>query len=282
MLHRVDARYTIYEGPAPEATRTLERDGLAIVRGAFPPTVIAALRAEILDVFERYPPDVRAGSSTLARASMFRYEMFNRSARCQAVAGDRTLLDVVEPLLGDECHIIACTAWRNPPDPLHAPRGQEWHTDGGPHVPRKPGVRWPSDIPYPVFAVAVHVYLDDCGAADGPTAVVPGSHMSGLAPPKAREFDLDLEYDGRSAVPVLAQSGDVAFFVSDVWHRRLPPRAGGNGRFFLQINYARRDIAQRVRPTSVVNHTSREARERATTERDRMLIGLHPERFYDG
>ena len=131
--------------------------------------------------------DVRAGSSTLARAAMFRYEMFNRSALCQDLAGQRVLLDVIEPLLGDECHIIAQTAWRNPPDPAHAPRGQEWHTDAGPHVPRKPGVSWPSDIPYPVFAIAVHVYIDDCGAADGPTAVVPGSHKSGLAPPKERE-----------------------------------------------------------------------------------------------
>jgi hypothetical protein len=106
--------------------------------------------------------------------------------------------------------------------------------------------------------------------------------MSGLAPPKAREFDLDLEYVGRGSVPVLARSGDVAFFVSDVWHRRLPPQAGGNGRFFLHINSARRDLAQRVRSTSVVNHTNHEARERATTERARKLIGLHPERFYDG
>ncbi|MEZ6016982.1 MAG: phytanoyl-CoA dioxygenase family protein [Planctomycetota bacterium] len=282
MLHRVDSRYTIYEGPAPAATTTLEREGFVLLPGAFDSSVIQSLRDDIDDVFDRYPPDVRAGSETLSRASMFRYEMFNRSAASQAIAGDRAILDVIEPLISDECHLIACTAWRNPADPAHAPRGQEWHTDGGPHIPRKPGVPWPSEIPYPVFAIAVHVFLEDCTELDGPTAVIPGSHMSGLAPPKAREFDLTLEYAGRGPLPILARAGDVSFFVSDVWHRRMPPQAGGTGRYFLQLNYARRDLAQRVRPTSVVNHTTHEARERAATERGRLLIGLHPERFYDG
>ncbi len=282
MLHKVHHRFAIYDGSVPEASRTLEREGYCLVEGAIAPDVIAALREEISEIYDRYPPDLRAGSGTLEQAEMFRYEMFNRGARCQEVAAHRAILDVVEPLIGDDCHIIACTAWRNPSDPAHAPKGQEWHTDAGPHVPRSPDVSWPADIPYPVFAVAVHVFIEDCKLADGPTLVIPGSHMSGLAPPKEREWDLDLSYRGRAAVPVLAQPGDVSFFVSDVWHRRMPPKRGGSGRFFLQINYARRDIAQRVRPTSVVNHTSREARERATTERARLLIGLHPERFYDG
>ena len=185
-------------------------------------------------------------------------------------------------MIGDDCHVIACTAWRNPADPAHAPQGQEWHTDAGPHIPRSPDVDWPEDIPYPVFAICAHVYLDACGPLDGPTAFVRGSHKSGLPPPKEREFDLELEYRGVGTEPWLTEPGDVGFFVSDTWHRRMPPKPGGKGRFFLQINYARRDIAQRVLPTSVVNHTRPESRERARTERQRLLIGLHPERFYDG
>ena len=282
MLQTINHRFAHYDGPAPEATRTLEREGYVTVRGALAPDVVSSLREEIVEIFERYPPDLRSGCATLERASMFRYEMFNRGARCQAVAGNRAILDVIEPLIGDECHLIACTAWRNPADPSHAPQGQEWHTDAGPHVPRPPGVPWPAAIPYPVFAVAVHVFLEPCTSSDGPTAVIPRSHMAGHVPPPEREWDLDLSLDGRGAVPILAAPGDVSFFVSDIWHRRLPPQSGGHGRFFLQVNYARRDIAQRVRPTSVVHHASREARLRATTERERLLLGLHPERFYDG
>ena len=46
--------------------------------------------------------------------------------------------------------------------------------------------------------------------------------MSGQAPPWERLADDDLEWDGRGTVPIVARAGDVALFVSDVWHRRLP------------------------------------------------------------
>ena len=49
-----------------------------------------------------------------------------------------------------------------------------------------------------------------------------------------------------------------------------------------KTNYGRREIAQRVRPTHVVNHASPDAIARAATERERQLIGLHPQAFYDG
>ncbi|MEM9381883.1 MAG: phytanoyl-CoA dioxygenase family protein [Planctomycetota bacterium] len=282
MIRRKNFRYVVDEWPVPDATRAIERVGYAHVRGAFAPDEVEALRADLDDVFRRYPPDQRAGRSSAENAQMFRYEAFNRSPLAQRTMADRRILDVVEPLISDDCHVIACTAWRNPPNTSHAPRGQEWHTDAGPHVPRPPGVPWPEDIPYPVFAIAVHVFLADCGLADGPTAVIPKTHRSGLAPPVEREWDEDLSFDGEDPTPLLASAGDIAFFASDLWHRRLPPRPDGNGRYFLQVNYARRDLAQRVRPTSTVNHTTAEARARATTERDRQLLGLHAERFYDG
>ena len=282
MLHKVNHRNTIYDGPVPEASRVLEREGYVFLAGFLSPEETISLREAVIEVFERYPPDGRAGSPTPEHASMFRYQMVNRSALCQQVAGHSGILEIVEPLLGPNCHIIASTAWRNPADPAHAPRGQEWHTDAGPHVPRSPDVDWPADIPYPVFAVAVHLFLEDCEIDDGPTSVVPGTHMSGLAPPVAREWDLELEYKGKQSVPCIARAGDVGMFVSDVWHRRLPPSSRSTGRFFLQTNYARRALAQRVLPTSEVNHTTPASRARARTERERLLIGLHPERFYDG
>jgi len=282
VLHQVHHRFRIFDGPVPEASRALERDGYAHLRGFLARDEWMALRADVLDVYKRYPPDRRAGSPTAAHAEMFRYQMFNRSALSQRVAGHRGILAIVEPLLGSDCHIIASTAWRNPADPAHAPRGQEWHSDAGPHIPRAPDVAWPDDIPYPVFAIAVHFFLDDCGVDDGPTAVVPGSHRSGLPPPIEREWEMELAYAGRKSFPCIARAGDVTMFVSDVWHRRWPPTARSRGRFFLQTNYARRDLAQRVLPTSEVNHTSPESRARAATERERLFIGLHPERFYDG
>jgi hypothetical protein len=80
----------------------------------------------------------------------------------------------------------------------------------------------------------------------------------------------------------VARAGDIGCFVSDVWHRRTPPTVRSRGRVFLQTNYGRRDIAQRIFPTALVNHASDAARARAATPREQQLIGLHDPSFYDG
>jgi len=282
MLHKIDHQNHTFTGPAPEGALALERDGHYLLRGEFDPGEVACLRAALERVYDRYPPDPRPGRTSDENAAMFRYEVFNRCGTAQEAIARPNVLAILEPLLGNDCHAISCTAWRNPPGAAHAPRGQEWHVDGGPHVPRAPGVPWPEAIPYPVFVVATHIYLQDVALDDGPTAFVPRSHTSGHLPPRESQWDLTHSYLGRESVAHLARAGDVGFFVSDVWHRRLPPAETGRGRFFLQTNYARREIAQRVRPPGLVNHVSPEALARATTPRLRTLIGLHPEVYYDG
>lgn len=270
-----------YSGPAPLATRRIEEDGHFLAKDVFTPAQIAALRAEIEDVYERFPPDHRAGSPTLEHAQMFRYQMFNRSALCQEAIGRRAILDVIEPLLGDDCHAISCTAWRNPPGRASAPEGQQWHVDGGPYIARPEGQEWPDHIPYPIFVITTHIWLRDVALADGPTAAIPGSHKSGRLPPHDRMWDLDLTYRGKRGQVHHALSGDVTYFVSDVWHRRMPTTDQGQGRFFLQTAYARREIAQRVLPGHEHNVANAEARARASTERQRQLLGIHPPAFYD-
>jgi ectoine hydroxylase-related dioxygenase (phytanoyl-CoA dioxygenase family) len=264
----------VYDGDAPAATRQLERDGWAHLTGVFTADEVAAMRAEIDDAFVQY-----AAERSRPDKDEFRYEMVNRSAACQRAVAHPRILEVIEPLLGEDCHLIANTAWRNPPEFAGGP----WHCDAGPHVPRPEGVPWDDRIPYPVFAVATHFLLADCSLADGPTAVVPGSHRSGRLAPYDRMTDPDLSYDGRPPVLLEGAAGDVLLFVSDAWHRGTPARTGeGRGRYFLQAHYARRDIAQRLRPTSTANQASPEAIERATTERERELLGLHHPFFYDG
>jgi hypothetical protein len=272
MIRRLGKNLTVFRGDVRPETAELERDGCTVIRRVFPPDDVAALRTEIDDVFDTYPPErVRDDKDE------FRYEMFNRSARCQRAIADPRILEVIEPLLGDDCHVIANTAWRNPPE---FPGGF-WHSDAGPHVPRPEGVPWDDRIPYPVFAIGAHILLRDCTLADGPTAVVPGSHRSGRLAPFDRMNDVDLTYDGRPPVVMTGAAGDVALFVSDSWHRGLPAGDGGRGRYFLQVHYARRDLAQRVRTTDVANQASPEAAARAETDRDRALIGLHDPFFYD-
>ncbi len=272
MIRRVLKNLTVHHGDVPDASRQLERDGWALLPAVLNPDEVRGLADEITAVFARTAPE-----RARADKAEFRYEMLNRSAACQAAVGHPHVLEVIEPLLAEDCHVIANTAWRNPPDF----KGGPWHCDAGPHVPRPEGVPWDDRIPYPVFAVAAHILLRDCTESDGPTAIVPGSHRSGRLAPFDRMTDPDLTYDGRPPVHVTASAGDVALFVSDAWHRGLPATADGRGRFFLQVHYGRRDIAQRLRATDRTHQLSDEAVARATDERSRTLIGLHDSFFYD-
>jgi hypothetical protein len=268
---------------APDASLQLESLGYVILRGVFSKSQVAALKRDITRIFRELPGDGRAGKWRSPREDdCFRYEMLNRSSACQRAISHPTILATIEPLLGDDCHIIANTAWRNPPQQDDRHGGQAWHIDAGPHIPLAEGVTWPRSIPHPIFVIGTHIYLQDCAIADGPTGVIPRSHLSGRTPPRDRLMDEQLKYRGQGVVPLLVRMGDVGMFVSDVWHRRLPTLPGDRGRFFLQAHYGRRDIAQRLRTTADVNQLSSQAIQRARSVRQKTLIGLHQPHYYDG
>jgi len=289
MLTRKSGYLEPFSGEAPEASRQLEKLGYALVLNVLETSDITALAAEIERVYQQFPADGRGLAVRSAEVEEeFRYEMLNRSPLSQKLAGHRALLDVIEPLLGEDCHVIANTCWRNPPagaqnrSPGKQHGGGFWHIDAGPHVPRSEGISWPDAVPYPVFAIGVHVFLQDCPIECGPTGVIAGSHRSGQPPPRDRYDDADLSWNGEAVTPLVARAGDAALFVSDVWHRRLPSADGDRGRFFMQFHYGRRDIAQRLRTTSEVNHLSAAAVERIEGTREAQLLGMHTPRFYDG
>jgi ectoine hydroxylase-related dioxygenase (phytanoyl-CoA dioxygenase family) len=271
MIKRRHGNLVLRKEPAPAASELLERDGYAHLRAVLTTSEVDALSAEISAVYESSsadrPQDVHGE---------FRHGMLNRSPLSQRAVASRKILDTIEPLLGEDCHVIANTAWRNVP----GHQGGPWHVDAGPHVPRPEGVAWPDAIPYPVFAIGVHIFLEDCPLEAGPTAVLPGSHRSGRLPPRDRINDMALTFENKPAVLLPARAGDAILFVSDAWHRGTPAQPG-HGRFFLQVHYARRDIAQRIFMTSEVSHVTADATARATSERDRTLIGLHAPFFYD-
>jgi ectoine hydroxylase-related dioxygenase (phytanoyl-CoA dioxygenase family) len=273
MITRRHGNLILRKEPAPEASARLERDGYVHLPGVLGDEATSALRDEIAAVFDSSGPDRERDTR-----GEWRYAMFNRSPLAQKAVAERVILDVVEPLLGEDCHIIANTAWRN----IAGHQGGRWHMDAGPQIPRPEGVPWPDEIPYPVFAVGLHLFLIDCPLEAGPTAVIPGSHRSGRLPPRdADELGMELTFNGQAPVLLPAKSGDAIAFVSDIWHRGTPAQAEF-GRFFLQCHYARRDFAQRIYPTAEISHVKPEAAARAETERERRLIGLHPIFFYDG
>ena len=284
MLKRDRGNFAYRSGAeCSQATQDLEKNGYTILRGTFDNTEVKALATEINQVFEDRPRSNRAGAArSKADDECFRYEVLNYSPLSQQALANPSILETIEPLLGEDCHVIANTAWSNPPNDTSSHGGQAWHIDAGPHIPLAEGTVWPADIPHPVFAIGTHIYLKDCELQDGPTGVLPGSHLSGLFPPRERAFDDSLTYKEQGVVPLLANAGDVGLFVSDIWHRRMPTMEGDRGRFFLQVHYGRRDIAQRIKTTAATNHLTEQTINRAITLREKTLIGLHKPFFYDG
>lgn len=266
----------------PSAARHLQDQGWVLLPGVFNADTVGELTDDIERVYRERPPDHRRPGPTRSEIEQFRYEMLNRSPVCHRVIAEPAILEVIEPLLGEDCHVIANSAWRNPPGIEHTHGGGRWHIDAGPHVPRPDEVVWDDRIPYPVFVVAAHIVLQDCPVACGPTGVIPRSHTSGRPPPADRLDDPSLTWNGNQPVVLAAEAGDVQLFVSDAWHRRMPTGPGDRGRLFLQVHYGRRDIAQRLKPTSEVNHLSPDAIERLGDERSRTVVGLHRPFFYDG
>jgi len=270
-------------GEVPVATVDLEREGFAHVSGALTTAEVEALGAEMGHLFDTTPPDVRLEGSTAEDYADFRYEALNHSALAQLTVAHPRILEVIEPLLGEDCHVVSNTCWRNQPAREKAPFdvGNPWHIDGGPHIPRAAGIEWDERIPYPVFMIGCHILLQDCPIGSGPTGFSPRSHTSGRVPP-APDVEGNVTFDGRPPAVPLGVAGDLVLFVSDVWHRRMPTGPDDTGRFFLQVQYGRRDIAQRLRPTAQVNHLSPESIARAGTVRERTVVGLHPPGFFDG
>ena len=172
-------------GSGSAAAKHLQAEGYVVLEQVFTPKTVETLAGEVERIYEEYPPDERSSRYPPEHWEPFRYEMLNRSAAVQRAIANRKILSSIEPLLGEDCHVIANTAWWQPPD-NNKHGGRFWHIDSGPHVPRPPGVPWDERIPYPVFAVAAHIYLMDCPLKAGPTGVIPRSHMSGQPPPMAR------------------------------------------------------------------------------------------------
>src|SRR5207302_1432023 len=184
MITRRSGYLSLSADPAPAATEQLQREGYVVLPGVLSPAETKALGEDIERVFEEYPPDERVPGLAAEHWVPFRYEMLNRSEACQRAVAHPSILQVIEPLLGEDCHLAS---------------GEQ------------------------------------------------------------------------GAGPAVAAARYVALFVSDVRHRRLASGPHGPGRFFLQCHYGRRDLTQRLRPTSAANHLSPEAVARAQTKRERTL-----------
>lgn len=115
-----------------------------------------------------------------------------------------------------------------------------WHQDDQPHYLVKEGPT-PQNVHLPVLAFTVNYYLNDCKNHDnGPTRVVPGSHLFGKPCPNNPESHYKVRYCCGSA-------GTAVLFNNQVWHAGCPNKSD-QYRYVSQVTYARRLVGHKYYP----------------------------------
>lgn len=243
------------------------REGYLVVEKALSPTQVVTLREGVERAFEG--PDPRAEPYGRL-ADIWRPLMFECGLEFEELVDNPRIIDLVEALLGTDCHLIAMSCLRTGP-------GQGisgWHADDTVRFPRPRGVPLDPRVPMPCMVMNFNYYLCDVDEELGPTQFVPGSHRSGRGP---ESEDLDPEgnphYEGRGPVSAVAPAGAAVMWHDQTWHRGAPNRSADRVRYVQQAPYARRFIAQRFYP--FLNYRlPEEILERANPRRKR-LLGLH-------
>ncbi|UPJ18351.1 phytanoyl-CoA dioxygenase family protein [Bacillus cereus] len=173
-------------------------------------------------------------------APIFRGMMFERGEVFENLIDLPPVINLVEAILGDNCHLRSMNAIKTP----RRTGIDQWHIDlidDEMFFPLPKNVDWDNNIQMPVFIVNCLYYLADVEEDMGPTQLVPGSHRSGKFPDTKQELPV---YNGKKPVTFKAKAGDCLIFNNQVWHR------GG-----LNLNQKPRIVQQVVYSKSYISHS---------------------------
>ena len=109
MLTRKSGYLTLRNEDDPDiapSTRELQAEGFTLLPRVFSAAETDALAEEITAVFDELRPDVRSTGAADGHYETFRYEVLNRSGLAQQAIGHPAIFSVIEPLLGEDCHVI--------------------------------------------------------------------------------------------------------------------------------------------------------------------------------
>ena len=121
-----------------------EREGFLVIPNALAPDQVERLRAGVERDFAE-PDLVAAVYGGLQQ--IWRPMMFEHGPDFEEVVDNPRVLDLVEAILGADCHLIAMSALRTGPGEGIA----FWHADEAVRFPRPKGVPLDPRIPHPVL-----------------------------------------------------------------------------------------------------------------------------------
>lgn len=241
------------------AAAQFHAEGFVQLQYVLQPDEVAHFRSDVVAAHSEPCP---TGNPT----PFHRHQMFLRGPHFVSLLDREPVIDVVERLLGKDCHVIANnTVFTRPASGI-----DRWHVDETVLFPIPDGVSLDGRIDMPCFIVTAMYYLDDVDRGLGPTQIVPGSHRSGRQPPPQDQ----LLWEGRGPVTILASAGDCLLLNGQTWHRGATNCTTDRIRAVQQVTYGRRFIAQRFYP--FVNHRIPESLLAGASARQRRLLGEHP------
>lgn len=233
-------------------------NGYLILRSALSSKQIKQLHDGVLKAFDE-PED--------GYGPIIRVQMFERGVIFEEVIDQPGVIDLVEAILGDDCHLVAhAAALTSPTNTI-----SEWHVDDTVRFPLPENVSLPPEIRMPCTGLNMIYYLVDVPEKLGPTQIVPKSHRSGRNPPPDAPYPI---YEGNNPVSAVGNAGDVVVYHHQIWHRGGPNLIKNGRRVTLHVSYGCRFIAQRFYP--FINYKMPEdILLRANPHRKR-LLGVHP------
>jgi ectoine hydroxylase-related dioxygenase (phytanoyl-CoA dioxygenase family) len=246
----------------PAHIEQFHRDGYLVIPEALAADQVTRLRAGVERAFAEPCAEAELYGGNMGQ--IWRPKMFERGPEFEELVDNPGVIDLVEAILGADCHLIANSALRTGPgDGI-----SNWHSDETVRFPRPADVPLDPRIPIPCFVLNFNYYLCDVDEALGPTQFVPGSHRSGRQPNRG-----ELTYEGRGVESARGPAGTAVMWHDQVWHRGAPNQTEDRVRWVQQAPYGRRFIAQRFYP--FINYRMPEViLERANPRRKR-LLGLH-------
>ena len=146
-----------------------------------------------------------------------------------------------------------------------------WHQDDSPHIISLDGQPL-KNVRLNVLLFTINFYLTDVlTVANGPTQVVPGSHLFGQPCPHYIDSS---EHEIHSC---LAPMGSAVCFNNQVWHRGAPNESD-RARYITQVSYAKRIVGHKYYP--FMNYQMPEHCYADASPRLKTLLGFLPHGAY--
>ena len=215
----------------------------------------------------------------------FSHRMFERSLANLELFELEPVISFAEALIGNtdgESHLRSGIPGSNSVHVIHnnsfvvSPQNKglansSWHQDDSLHILSLDGKPL-ENIRLNVLAFTINFYLTDVTKVEnGPTQVIPGSHLFGKpCPPHIDSADYEIH-------SCLAPMGSAVCFNNQVWHRGAP-NLSNRARYITQVTYGKRLVGHKYYP--FMNYQMPEHCYADASPRLKTLLGFLPHGAY--